>query len=179
GLPILLCCDFNVDPCVWEVAQTRGGVIRVVDELSMRDTNTMEMGREAVRRFAGHGAGITVYGDAAGMSRSTTGKSDYAILAELGLGDQRVKRSNPHVKDRVNGLNAMLENTNGRARLFHHPRCRMLRKDLETVEWREGGAAIDKSNNDRTHAADALGYFIEYEFPLRSVRRDPSKRFYK
>jgi hypothetical protein len=55
----------------------------------------------------------------------------------------------------------------------------MLRKDLETVEWREGGAAIDKSGKERTHASDALGYFIEYEFPLRAARRDPGKRFYK
>ncbi|MDP2689249.1 MAG: hypothetical protein Q8P48_03945, partial [Deltaproteobacteria bacterium] len=172
-LPIALCCDFNVDPCVWEAAQTDGNVVRVVDEIVLRDTNTMEMGREALRRFGGHGAGIIVYGDAAGMSRSTAGRSDYAILSELGLRDQRVRKSNPHVKDRVNGLNAMLENTRGEARLFHHPRCRMLRKDLETVEWREGGAEVDKSNRDRTHAADALGYFIEYEFPLRAARRDP------
>jgi len=26
---------------------------------------------------------------------------------------------------------------------------------------------------------DAIGYFIEYEFPLRLERPDPTKRFYK
>jgi hypothetical protein len=78
-LPIALCCDFNVDPCVWEVAQTDGATVRVVDEIVLRDTNTMAMSKEALRRFGGHRAGIIVYGAAAGMSRSTTGKSDYAI----------------------------------------------------------------------------------------------------
>jgi len=178
-LPIAICCDFNVDPCVWEVAQTDGKRVWVVDEITMRDTNTAQMAREVKKRFSGHPAGIVVYGDAAGMNRSTTGKTDYAILSELGLTDQRLRRSNPHVKDRVNGLNAMLESTSKEVRLTHHPRCVMLRKDFETVEWRENGAAVDKSSRDRTHAVDALGYFIEYEFPLRAARRDPARRFYK
>lgn len=179
NLPVNICCDFNVDTCVWEVCQVDGGKVVIVDEIHLRNTNTIEMGREAVRRYGSHKAGITVYGDAAGMSRSTTGKSDYALLHELGLKDQRIKKANPPVKDRVNTVNSMLESASAEVKLIHHPRCRALRKDFETVEWKENGIEIDKSKPERTHAADAIGYFLEYEFPLRIAKPDPHKRFYK
>jgi hypothetical protein len=179
GLPIALCCDFNVGTCVWEAAQTDGKSVWVIDEIVRRDTNTVEMGKEALARYGGHRAGLVVYGDAAGMSRSTAGKSDYALLSELGLDAARIRRSNPLVKDRVNALNAMLRNTAGEVRLRHHPRCVYLRKDLECVEWTGGGGHLDKSNASLTHATDALGYFIEYEFPLRLRARGAERRFYK
>ncbi len=177
--PIVLCCDFNVDPCVWVLAQTDGRRVFVFDEIALRNTNTLEMGREFLRRYGGHGGGVIVYGDSAGSARSTTGKSDYVILSELGLKRQRIRRANPPVKDRVNAVNSMLENARDEHRLFHHPRCRYLRKDFESVVWTADGATIDKSNFERTHATDALGYFIEYDFPLRSTRFDPTIRFYK
>lgn len=178
-LKLLVCCDFNVDPCVWEFVQTDGVSVWVVDELALRDTNTVEMGRKTIERYGRHRAGLALYGDAAGMNRSTAGKSDYAILSELGFRDQRIKKTNPPVRDRVNAVNAMLRNTRDETRLKHHPRCLFLRKDLENIEWKEGGAEINKKSHDRTHASDALGYFIESEFPLTVKKPDPVKRFYK
>lgn len=179
NLKLLVCCDFNVGLCVWEIVQTDGQKVWAIDEIALRDTNTAAMGRAVLSKYGSHRAGIAVYGDAAGMNRSTAGKSDYAILHELGLKDQRVARSNPSVRDRVNSMNALLENVDGGARLFHHPRCAHLRKDLETVEWSENGDGLDKSNPERTHATDAIGYFVEREFPLRIERPDPGRRFYK
>lgn len=178
-LPVLVCCDFNVGLCVWEIVQADGPIVRVVDEVALRNTSTAEMGKAVLARYGAHKKGLAVYGDAAGMSRSTAGRSDYAILHELGLRDQRVARANPPVRDRVNAVNALLESADGTVRLFHHPRCAHLRKDLETVEWRDDGGGLDKTNQDRTHAADALGYFVEREFPLRIDRPDPDRRFYK
>lgn len=178
-LPLIVCCDFNVDPCVWEAAQTDGVNVRVVDEIARRNTNTVEMGKELLRRYGKHRAGLIIYGDAAGSARSTAGESDYAILGSLGLKYQRVKRQNPRVKDRVNAVNGMLANALGETRLVHHPRCVELRKDFETVQWDATGTEIDKSCRERTHATDALGYFIEHEFALRLSKADPSKRFYK
>jgi len=178
-LPVIVCCDFNVDPCVWELCQRDSEKVWVFDEIALRNTNTVEMGKEVLGRYGGHRPGIVIYGDSAGSFRSTAGKSDYALLLDLGFKDQRIKKSNPPVKDRVNAVNAMLSNTRGDARVFHHPRCRYLKRDFETVVWKEGSAEIDKSDFDRTHAVDAIGYFIEYEFPLRLERPDPTKRFYK
>ena len=178
-LKLFVCCDFNVGLSVWEIVQTEGNHVRVVDEIALKDTNTMEMGKAVLSKYGSHRQGIAVYGDAAGMNRSTAGKSDYAILFELGLRDQRIGRANPAVRDRVNSVNALLENVDGQARLFHHPRCAHLKKDFETIEWCSGGSGLDKSNPERTHATDALGYFVEREFPLRIDKPDPARRFYK
>lgn len=179
NMPIIVACDFNVDPCVWVLAQTDFKTVRVFDEVVLKGTNTAQMAREVLRRYAGHKAGFAIYGDAAGSARSTAGESDYAILLEMGFKDQRLKRANPAVKDRVNAVNAMLSNSKGEARLFHHPRCVFLKKDFETVVWASGGADIDKSRHDRTHASDALGYFLSYEFSLTLGKPDPLLRFYK
>lgn len=179
SLKLAVCCDFNVDLCVWEVAQTDGRTVWVLDEIALRNTNTAEMARALLARYGAHKAGFVVYGDAAGMSRSTAGMSDYAILSEMGLRTQRVRRSNPAVRDRLNAVNSLLVSSSGDVRLFLHPRCAHLKRDFETVEWRSGGAEIDKSDPERTHASDALGYFVEYEFPLRLHRPDQAMRFYK
>lgn len=178
-LPIIMACDFNVDPCVWVLLQTDFNSVRVFDEVVLRNTNTMDMGREVLRRYGFHKAGFIVYGDSAGSARSTAGKSDYAILSGMGFIEQRVKRSNPAVKDRVNAVNSMLLSSKGEVRLFHHPRCVFLRKDFETVEWASNNVDIDKSQRDRTHASDAIGYFINTEFGLTFGGPNPDKRFYK
>jgi len=178
-LPIYLCCDFNVDPCVWEVVQFDGYTVFVVDEIFLRNTNTVEMTKKFLSTYGGHDKGIIVYGDSAGSHRSTTGKSDYALMAELGLSTQRIARRNPFVKDRVNALNSMLMTTNEEVRLYHSQRCVNLRKDFEEVQWSEGLKEIDKGRSDRTHASDALGYFINARFPLRKHKPDKGKKFYK
>ncbi len=177
--PIFLCCDFNVDPCVWVLVQREGRIVRAIDEIIKRNTNTVEMAKEFLSRYKGHRPGVIVYGDAAGSARTTTGSSDYAILSELGIGNHKLKRSNPAVKDRVNAVNAMLENSSGEVRLVHSPRCKELKRDFEGVTWRGSTGEINKGDLERTHATDALGYFIQYEFPIRATRPAPNRRFYK
>jgi hypothetical protein len=173
--PIILCVDFNVDPCVWEVVQVEGHKVYVVDEIVQRNTNTEYMTKEYLSRYGKYDT--IVYGDSAGGSRSTAGQSDYEIMARLGLRNQRIKKSNPAVKDRVNAVNSMLCNVNGERRLFHDPRCVELGKDFNKVVWR--GQDIDKRDLQRTHSTDALGYFIEYEYGYNKYAPDPNKRFYK
>ncbi|MCR4288178.1 MAG: hypothetical protein NUW09_09220 [Deltaproteobacteria bacterium] len=179
GLPILVCCDFNVDPCAWVLVQTDGEKVWAFDEIVLRNTSTQEMARELLRRYGGRKNKLIVYGDAAGSARSTAGASDYAILMDMGLKEQRIKRSNPQVRDRVNAVNSMLRNAAGEARLFHHPRCLTLKRDFERVVWRQAAGEIDRTNRELTHASDALGYFVEREFPLRMRRPADARRFYK
>jgi len=179
SLPIIVCCDFNVDPCLWILCQSDGRTVLVFDEIALGPTSTIAMSKELKARYGGHTPGIIIYGDAAGGARSTAGKSDYAILGEFGFKEQRVRKANPRVKDRVNAVNSILQNSSGEVRLRHHPRCRYLKRDLETVSWSAGGTEIDKRARDRTHASDALGYYVAYEFPLRLTRAVKGKRFYK
>jgi hypothetical protein len=51
------------------------------------------------------------------------------------------------------------------------PKCKELIRDLEDVTWQldSTGAVtseINKSDKNRTHTSDALGYFIYQAFPL-------------
>ena len=179
GLPVFLCCDFNVELCVWVVVQFDGEKVFAIDEIAKTDTNTFEMADEARRRYGRHGAGVVVYGDSAGDFRSTAGQSDYAILRMHGFTDQRIQRANPPVKDRINALNALLLGADGKIRFAHHPSCVRLRADLETVVWTSDGAGLDKSNIKSTHASDALGYYVYRRFGLNVKGPDPGRRFYK
>jgi hypothetical protein len=76
------------------------------------------------------------------------------------------------VKDRVNCVNALLRNQAGDRRLFVDPGCKELILDLERVHWKSdphGNALveIDKSDTNRSHLSDALGYMIAKEFGMR------------
>ncbi|MEE8574712.1 MAG: terminase family protein, partial [Thermodesulfobacteriota bacterium] len=82
---IIVCCDFNVEPCVWVLAQSDGISVRVFDEIVIRNTNTIEMAKALKARYGNHRAGFIIYGDSAGSARSTAGSSDYALLSEMGF----------------------------------------------------------------------------------------------
>jgi hypothetical protein len=82
---------------------------------------------------------------------------------------------NPPVKDRINCVNAKLRNQVGQYRLLVDRDCQHLIQDLEQVCWKADPygnplVALDKSNPQRTHVSDALGYLVAREFPMRAIR---------
>jgi hypothetical protein len=84
----------------------------------------------------------------------------------------RAATSNPSVRDRVNVMNSRLYSAAGERRLYVDPKCKELIRDFEQVRWRmdESGQAtseLDKSDRKRTHASDALGYFVAEAFAMR------------
>jgi hypothetical protein len=60
-----------------------------------------------------------------------------------------------------------LKDASGETKLFVNHKCKNLIKDFEQVIYKEGKREIDKSNLTLTHISDAVGYYIEYEFPIR------------
>ena len=57
-------------------------------------------------------------------------------------------------------------------RLLIDPRCKQLIRDLEQVSWKTDANGnplieLDKSDPMRTHASDALGYYIAHAFPMQ------------
>ena len=177
-LPLCLTCDFNITPCCWLLLQHRQGLIYVLDEIVLEDTNTLEMCQELKQRGYGkHQAGIIVYGDPSGNARSTTAaRSDYAIIKSEGFARQNIARCAPAVKDRINAVNARLLNSKGETSLFINSKCKSLIRDLERVKWKEGSAGIlDKGDLRLTHASDALGYFVHQEYSLTRIVPRPMK----
>jgi len=109
---------------------------------------------------------ILVYGDAAGSARSTSGRSDYAIIREFFPEAQVCAgSSNPCRRDRHNAVNAALRNAHGEARLRIHPRCRRLIEDLERACYQPPTNEPDTSDPLRGHISDALGYLVARVMP--------------
>lgn len=179
NLPLIVCCDFNKTLLVWVLAQTDGKKVWCIDEVALRNATTMDMAMEVNRRYGQHRAGFIVYGSANGTVRGSGGKTEYAILAEMGFRRQVYKKTNPPLIDQVNAVNNMLEDLSGLSRLSYHPNCTMLRKDFEQAIWLEDRSEMDRTDLGRGNAAGALGNFINYEWPLKAAMPNPGRRFYK
>lgn len=173
---ICLCCDFNVNPIAWVIAQVHINEnnlkeVRVIDEIYIKNSNTSEACQEFKNRFPSHRSGVILYGDATGMSRTANSNVTNWKIVEDELRrygtSKRVPSSNPAERDRINSLNAMLKNSKGINRIQINPKCKNIIRDLEQVSFKEGTSKIDKTKDfDLTHLSDALGYMVEREFTL-------------
>ena len=168
--PLLWALDFNVDPMSSVVAQMKQGRIQVLDEIVLRHATTEEACLRFQESFGKHAGEIVVYGDASGNSAQTTGNSDYDIMREVFRSsgrrrvDFRVPKANPHVRDRVNVMNAKLKAASGEVQMLVSGRCKELIKDFEQVAYKEDSNQIDKEKDrSRTHLSDALGYLVWQE----------------
>jgi hypothetical protein len=151
-----------------------------------RGSSTPAVCRRLVRDWHEHRGAVVCYGDATGGAQGSAkvqGSDWDLIKAELGkppggpgelhgFGDRvscRVRTSNPRERQRVNAVNTRLLNGVGEVRLLvdreHAPN---VVKDLEGVRLLKGGSGeIDKkATPDLTHVSDALGYYVEREFPV-------------
>jgi hypothetical protein len=166
------------------IGQRIGDQVRILTELVLPDSNTWAACEEFLARTAPWTSRATVavriYGDATGEGRqSSASRTDWQIVREF-LGRYRdrytatfvVPTSNPPVKDRVNCVNAVLGNQAGERRLVMAPACKQLIQDFERVHWKADPsgnalAAMDKTDPQRTHVSDAVGYMIAQEFGMR------------
>lgn len=182
NIPLRIFWDFNVDPlCVGfghsyavEDHETRQKVhkVHIFDELVLRNSNTLEMCRAIAERYGSHRKGMVHYGDATGRARNTASSlSDYQIIYDFfknqvgGVG-MRFKEANPQVKDRVNAVNSMFQSADLKRHALVNPKCKFIIKDLLDVSYKEGTCEIDKSNLERTHSSDGVGYWLDYDFPV-------------
>lgn len=158
--------DFNVDPMSVAISVIEGNTIYYIDEICMRGSNTDEVCDELKRRYPD--SRIIMYPDPAGRQRKTSagGKTDISILQNAGFTVQ-VRNSHTPIRDRVNAVNAKLKNTNGQRSLYVDPRCKQIINSLEKMVYKPGTSVIEK-DGELDHMADAVGYEIDFLFPLRT-----------
>ncbi len=166
-LPLCWSHDFNVNPMSSLIAQIKGPKVDVIDEIVLETSSTPEVIAEfRNRKYHLHPAGTVIYGDAAGRSSDTRGKtSDYQLLRQAGFPRQKVPQANPALRDRHNAVNTCLKNAAGQVNLYIDPGCRTLIKGLETTSYKPGSQLETESFEQ--HITTALGYLIHREFPLR------------
>ena len=157
--------DFNVDPMSAVVCIIENDRIFVVDEIQIYSSNTNEMCDEIKTRYKNKQ--IVVYPDPSARQRKTSagGLTDLAILKNNGF-DVRCRSTAPLVRDRINAVNSKLKNVNGKNSLFIVKFCKNAIKSIERQIYKEGTHIPDKDSG-YDHMNDALGYLVEYNFPLR------------
>ena len=160
---LLIGIDFNVMNCNAVVAVKDRDKLIVIDEIT-KQNDTDALAQEIKRRYPNNK--ILVYPDASGAARSTinASKTDIAILQSYNFTSMAL-RSNPPIKDRVQTLQALLENSKGWVRLAIHASCRRLIECLELQSYDEKSGDPDKQNG-YDHLNDALGYLVYREFSI-------------
>ncbi len=175
--PLILACDFNINPMAWVIAQvginlqTKLKEVYFIDEIYLSNSNTIEACNEFKTRFPNHNAGLKLYGDATGRARHTDSNITNWKIIENELSGYHISTNiptkNPAERDRINSVNGMICNSKQQRRVFVNPKCKNLIRDFETVSYKEGSVQIDKTKSlNLTHASDAAGYFLETEFSL-------------
>ena len=186
--PLILMFDFNVEPGVCAIGQqlqykkhdtfiSTG----IFDEVRIRrHSNTIRVCDVILDKYKNKHLGpIVCYGDATGGSGGSAKilGSDWELIGKklrqhFGKRVQfRVRRRNSSERDRLNAVNSLLYSTNKQVKLYVDPgKCPHTVRDFEGVILLEGGSGeIDKKSTPLlTHLTDAIGYYAEREFPLRT-----------
>ena len=157
--------DFNVDPMSAVVCIIENDRIIVIDEIQIYSSNTNEMCDEIKTRYKNKQ--IVVYPDPSARQRKTSagGLTDLSILKNNGF-DVRCRSTAPLVRDRINAVNSKLKNVNGKNSLFIVKFCKNAIKSIERQIYKEG-THIPEKDSGYDHMNDALGYLIEYLYPLK------------
>ena len=153
--------------CNCVIGVQEGEKLYIIDEIS-KQKDTDALAQELRRRYPSNK--ILIYPDASGSARSTinASKTDIAILEGYGFSSMAL-RSNPPIKDRVQTLQALLENSKGWVRLAIHASCRRLIECLELQSYDEKSGDPDKQSG-YDHLNDALGYLVFREFSIINAR---------
>jgi hypothetical protein len=168
--------DFNIDPMSACLFHVKNNVVEVFDEIVIYSSNTDEFIDELLSRYPKQK--MIVYPDPASRQRKTSagGRTDLTILQNAGL---NVKAKNTHalVRDRVNSVNSKLKSFEGKRSVFINPSCKTLINSLMKQVYKENTTQPEKGNG-YDHMTDALGYAIEYLFPITSnLPKSQPKRF--
>jgi hypothetical protein len=157
--------DFNLDPMSAVVAKRDGDVLHIIDEIVIYGSNTDEMVSEIRTRYPDRHC--IIYPDPASKQRKTSagGRTDLSILQNANFA-VKVKNTHPAIRDRINAVNARLKTSDGRRHLFVSPKCKQTIKSLEQQVYKQGTSQPDKDSGF-DHMNDALGYLIDYIYPIQ------------
>jgi hypothetical protein len=174
--PILVFCDFNINPISAAVAVETAYGIHIIDEIVIYGSNTDELAAEIRNRYPTQQ--ITAFPDPAGAQRKTSaaGRTDISILENAGF---RVKhhRAHPHVRERINAVNSAFCSSTGSRQLWIDPHCKRTIESFEKHAYKEGTQVPDKDTG-WDHMTDAVGYGIEYLRPVRrAIEPQPQRRW--
>lgn len=165
--------DFNFTPMSSGIAVRRGDDIYILDEIILSSATSRQSALEFAERYKNHkNKHVIIYGDPAGRAGEKHGhESDYTemegVLKSNGWQTtRRVKKAAPAIKDRQNAVRAKILNALGKRSLFINPaKAPYAHKGIATVQYKKGSSFLEEQT-DYQHITTAIGYMIDYEFPI-------------
>ena len=169
--------DNNVDPHMACVAVKTKKGLHIVDDIKIIGSSTEILCTEIRNRYP-HNP-IVMYPDPAGNQRRTSagGKTDITIMRNAGF-QVLARHRHPAVKDRINSVNSLLCNQAGEQRLTIEPTCKNVIQSLSRQTYKPGTQIPD--DGDLSHMADAVGYLVEYLYPItRNINTNKEPQVFK
>lgn len=171
--------DFNYTPMSSAIGVRRGNSLYILDEIVLTSAVARQSAIEFLDRYADHAnKSLLLYGDPAGRAGEKHGQSsNYTEIEELlrtngWQVERRVKLSAPAIRDRQNSVRAKVANAAGERTLFVNPACTYATKGMSTVQLKEGSSFLE-DESDYQHITTAIGYCVDYEWPVRPVEEVP------
>jgi PBSX family phage terminase large subunit len=172
--PLILCFDFNVNPSTLllqqDLVRDHLSILQFKKEYSLKNSSTLDTVRlfcQDHKDLAGN-VRLKIRGDSTGRNRSSvTGLADYKYiqdeLTHAGFSfEMEVAAKNPAIVDRINHVNAYLQNCEGESRIEIDPSCKDLIRDLSSQELAEG-TRMPSDKGNLGHKADAFGYSVYWD----------------
>ena len=171
---ILWCHDFNYTPMSSAVCVVRDNSLYILGEIVLKSATAVQSAMEFVERYDTHeNRKITIYGDPAGRAGEKHGHaSDYTEIERVLMQaswevTRKVKAAAPAIKDRQNSVRAKIIKANGERHLFINPKLApYAHKGLTTATLKYGSTFLE-SVDDYQHITTAIGYLVDYEWPIR------------
>lgn len=173
--------DQNFTPLSSCISVIRDDSMYILDEIVLTSAVSEQSALEFVEKFKDHqNKHVKIYGDPAGRAGEKHGhKSDYNqvedVLRANGWRFTRcVKKAAPAIKDRQNAVRAKIKTANGKISLFVNKKtAKWSHEGLATVQLKEGSAFQEDQTNQYQHITTAIGYQIDYIWPVSKGRQGP------
>ena len=171
--------DFNYTPMSSAISvirkskETGEDRILTLDEIILTSAVAKNAAQEFVDRYKDHeNKTLYLYGDPSGRQGEKHGQRSNYIEIETYLRangwsvKRRVKNKAPAIRDRQNAVRAKIMNAAGEVSYFINPaKCPFGIKGLATTQLKEGSSFLEEED-DYQHITTAIGYFINFLYPI-------------
>jgi len=175
--------DFNYTPLSSGIAVKRDDDVYILDEIILESAIAQNSAQEFIDRYQDHeNKRVIIYGDPAGKAGEKHGQqSSYTQIEDLLQSsgwtfERRLTKAAPAIRDRQNAVRAKILNANGDISLFVNPQKAMYAdKGLSTVQLKKGSTFLEE-DGDYQHITTAIGYMIDYDYPIEDLMFMPQVR---
>ena len=176
--------DQNYTPLSSGIAVKRDNSVYILDEIILESAVSRQSAEEFVEKYKEHeNKHVTVYGDPAGRAGEKHGQeSAYTAIEDVlrlhgWKFTRKVKRKHPSIKDRQNAVRAKIKNANGDVSLYVNTTAApYAHKGLSTVQFKKGSTFMEEET-EYQHITTAIGYMIDYEYPITAPATKLNVRF--